>query len=257
MENVIELEKKNQKIIKFNIWYALCYFIFYSFIGFLLETGFGLFTKGVIESRQSFLFGPFCIIYGIGALLIITFLSSLKDKPIRLFFASCLLGATTEYLMSYFCEKIFHFKWWDYTGMSLNINGRTCLYFTAMWGILGIVLIKFVNPLLDKFFNFIKQKIDKRILKTVILLSIVFLIFDASISFVALKSFYSKVVTDFDLDLKSGEYAGAYIQNDLFEEDNMLLTYPNMQIAGTKYNNTYIDNLYKNKKTYFFKVFEK
>jgi uncharacterized membrane protein len=65
MDNVIQLEKKNQKIIKFNIWYACCYFIFYSFIGFLLETGFGLYTKGVIESRQSFLFGPFCIIYGI------------------------------------------------------------------------------------------------------------------------------------------------------------------------------------------------
>jgi hypothetical protein len=35
----------------------------------------------------------------------------------------------------------------------------------------------------------------------------------------------------------------------------MLLTYPNMQIAGTKYNNTYVDSLYKNKKTFFVKVF--
>ena len=65
MENVLVLEKKNQKIIKFNIWYTSAYFIFYSFIGCLLETGFGLYSKGVIESRQSFLFGPFCIIYGI------------------------------------------------------------------------------------------------------------------------------------------------------------------------------------------------
>ena len=83
MENILEL-KEHKKIIKFNIWQACSYFIFYSFIGCLLETGFGLWSKGVIESRQSFLFGPFCIIYGIGALLIITFLSSLKDKPIKL-----------------------------------------------------------------------------------------------------------------------------------------------------------------------------
>ena len=110
MENVLEIKKEAK--IKFNIWYATVYFIFYSFCGFLLETFFGLYTKGVIESRQSFLFGPFCIIYGIGATLMITFLSSLKNKPIALFFGSTLLGATSEYTMSYLCEKIFHFKWW-------------------------------------------------------------------------------------------------------------------------------------------------
>jgi uncharacterized membrane protein len=142
-------------------------------------------------------------------------------------------------------------------GMALNINGRTCLYFTVMWGLLGIVLIKFFNPLLDKFFDFLKNKIDKRILKTSIILVIIFLIFDASISALALKSFYAKISVDFDLDLTEGEYADISIENELFNEDNMILTYPNMQIAGTKYNNTYIDSLYKNKKNYYFKVFSK
>jgi uncharacterized membrane protein len=141
--------------------------------------------------------------------------------------------------------------------MALNINGRTCLYFTVMWGLLGIVLIKFFNPLLDKFFDFFKNKIDKRILKTSIILVIIFLIFDASISALALKSFYAKISVDFDLDLTEGEYADISIENELFNEDNMILTYPNMQIAGTKYNNTYIDSLYKNKKNYYFKVFSK
>ena len=50
-----------------------------------------------------------------GAILIITFLSSLKNKPVKLFFAAALLGTISEYTMSYLCEKIFHFKWWDYT----------------------------------------------------------------------------------------------------------------------------------------------
>ena len=254
MENDIEL-KKSKRIIKFNIWQACCYFIFYSFIGCLLETGFGLWSKGVIESRQSFLFGPFCIIYGIGALLIITFLTSLKDKPFRLFLASCLIGTTCEYLMSYICEKIFHFKWWDYTGMMLSINGRTCLYFAVMWGVLGVVLIKFVNPLFDKLLNFLKNKIDIRVLKTAIILVMGFLVFDAGITTIALKSFYAKIVIDFDLDVQSGEYATPIIDNELFSEENMLLTYPNMQIAGTKYNNTYISSLYDAEKTYYIQVF--
>ncbi len=254
MENILEL-KEHKKIIKFNIWQACSYFIFYSFIGCLLETGFGLWSKGVIESRQSFLFGPFCIIYGIGALLIITFLSSLKDKPIKLFLASCLIGIVCEYLMSYICEKIFHFKWWDYTGMMLSINGRTCLYFAVMWGILGVILIKIVNPLFDKVLYYLKSKIDTRILKTAILLVIGFLIFDASITTIALKSFYAKIINDFDLDIKTGEYASTIIDNELFSEENMILTYPNMQIAGTKYNNTYVASLYNMEKTYYVQVF--
>ena len=254
MENILEL-REHKKIIKFNIWQTSCYFIFYSFIGFLLETGFGLWSKGVIESRQSFLFGPFCIIYGIGATLMITFLTSLKNNPIKLFFASCLIGTVCEYLMSYLCEIIFHFKWWDYTGMMLSINGRTCLYFAVMWGALGVVLIKYVNPLFDKFLYFVKSKIDNRILKAVIILVIGFLIFDAGITTIALKSFYAKIVNDFDLDVKQGEYASKIIENELFEEENMLLTYPNIQIAGTKYNNTSVAGLYKMEKTYYIQVF--
>ncbi len=254
MENIIEL-KEHKKIIKFNIWQTCCYFIFYSFIGCLLETGFGLWSKGVIESRQSFLFGPFCIIYGIGACLMITFLSSLKDKPFRLFLASCLIGTISEYLMSYICEKIFHFKWWDYTGMTLSINGRTCLYFAVMWGILGVILIKYVNPLFDKLLYYLKSKIDINILKISVILVMGFLIFDAGITTIALKSFYAKIINDFDLDIKSGEYSSAIIENELFSEKNMVLTYPNMQIAGTKYNNTSIAELYNMEKTYYVQVF--
>jgi hypothetical protein len=82
-----------------------------------------------------------------------------------------------------------------------------------------------------------------------------FLIFDASLSTIALKSFYTKIVKDFDLDITASEYSSVYVENDLFKEDNMLLTYPNIQIAGTKYNNTYVDSLYKNKKTFYVKVF--
>ncbi len=183
----------------------ISYFIFYSFIGCILETCFGLFTKGVIESRQSFLFGPFCVIYGIGAVLIIFFLSNFKDKPLRLFLFSCLIGTISEFLMSYFCEKIFHFKWWDYSGMKLNINGRTCLYFSVMWGVLGIILIRYVNPLLDKVFEFLKTNVKEEVLKISLALVLGFLIFDASVSYIGLKSFYSKIVRDFDFDLKTSE----------------------------------------------------
>ena len=256
MENsiAIRLNEKNNYT-KINIWYAWIYFIFYSFCGFMLETLFGIFSKGVLESRQSFLFGPFCIVYGIGALLMIIFLSNLKDKPIALFLFSIIIGTITEYLMSYFCELLFHFKWWDYSELSLNINGRICLYFSIIWGFLGILLIKYINPLFDKFIQFLKSKINIKILKLSLLLLIALLIFDASITAVALKSFYSKIINDFNLDIATTKKYFT-IKSELFAEENMVLTFPNMQIAGTKYNNIYIANLYKSEKAYYFQIFE-
>lgn len=249
MENIRENNK--------NVWNYISYFILYSFIGCILETSFGIITKGVLESRQSFLFGPFCIIYGIGAILMIKLLSKYKGNFLKIFIYSCLIGTITEYLMSYFGESVFHFKWWDYSGMKLNINGRICLYFSTIWGVLGIILIQYVNPCIDEILKYIINIVNNKILKISLCIIVGFLIFDASISYIGLKSFYAKITKDFDMDLKKSEYSGKQIENKLFEEDNMLLIYPNMQIAGTKYNNTYIDRLYKNKKMYYLKFYSK
>ena len=49
------MEKKTFKIMGISIWRILAYFIIYSFFGYIIETIFGIVTKGVWESRQSFL----------------------------------------------------------------------------------------------------------------------------------------------------------------------------------------------------------
>lgn len=138
--------------------------------------------------------------------------------------------------------------------MALNINGRTCLYFSVIWGFLGLALIKFINPLFDKFLIYIKNKLDIRVLKASVLLVISFLVFDAGITTVALKSFYAKLANDFNLDNKSSNYVNI-ANNELFSEKYMLLIYPNLQIAGTKYNNTSVASLYKLDKNYYIQVF--
>ena len=79
---------KSNKSIKFlgiSIWKILAYFIIYSFLGFIVETLYGVATKGVIESRKSFLYGPFCGIYGIGAVILIVCLHKFSKKYNTLF----------------------------------------------------------------------------------------------------------------------------------------------------------------------------
>ena len=82
------MEKKDKEHIKIcgiSIWRILAYFVVYSVAGFIIETICGLLTKGVLESRKSFLYGPFCSIYGLGAVLMILPLQKYKKNNYTLF----------------------------------------------------------------------------------------------------------------------------------------------------------------------------
>ena len=70
------MDKTNKtefKILGISIWKICAYFIIYSFFGYVIETLFAIITMGTWECRQSFLYGPFLGIYGVGAVLIILF----------------------------------------------------------------------------------------------------------------------------------------------------------------------------------------
>ena len=70
----MENTREKKKILGFELWELLAYFIIYSICGFFIETIFALVRYGVLESRKSFLYGPFCSIYGLGAVIMILFL---------------------------------------------------------------------------------------------------------------------------------------------------------------------------------------
>ena len=85
----VEVKKVNKKktltINGISIWRILAYFIIYSVAGYIIETLYGIVTKGVWESRQSFLYGPFCGIYGLGAVIMIVCLHKIPKKYNLLF----------------------------------------------------------------------------------------------------------------------------------------------------------------------------
>ena len=93
-------EKEHIKICGISIWRILAYFVVYSVAGFIIETIFGLLTKGVLESRKSFLYGPFCSIYGLGAVLMILPLQKYKKNNYTLFFAGFFIGSIIQYMVS-------------------------------------------------------------------------------------------------------------------------------------------------------------
>ena len=160
-----------------------------------------------------------------------------------LFLGGFLSGSITEYVVSFVGEKLLNTKWWDYSDKFLNINGRICLIYSIFWGLLGLYLIKVVNPLIDKLINWIKTKCGIIKLRSVATILTVGLIIDCIISGVAIDFFLTRVAVENDLDVSFKEqrlekYNDVYIENAHLSEfiyenwgnNKMIKTYPNLTI---------------------------
>ena len=121
------------------------YYIIYSFFGWVLESIYkSLHEKKFINS--GFLAGPFCPIYGYGALIMYFFLDGFKDNLFLLFIIAFFILSFWEYIVGYFLEVVFKTKYWDYSKKKFNIHGRVCLENSIYWGVLGIVFIELIHP---------------------------------------------------------------------------------------------------------------
>lgn len=143
--------------------YSLCSIIaiFFTFCtgGWLWEVSIHLVNDHAFVNR-GMLHGPWIPIYGVGAVLILLLLYSLRHKPWLEFIMAIVLSGVVEYFTHFFVEKITDGKkWWDYTGYFLNINGRVCGEGLLVFGLAGVTAVYFIAPLLDNLFSRISRKI--------------------------------------------------------------------------------------------------
>ena len=201
-----------------------------------------------------------------GAVAIIVILKAKFFKNnYTLFFGGFIVGSITEYLVSFFGEIILNVKWWDYSDRFLNINGRICLMYSIFWGLLGLYLIKAINPKIDKFINWLKTKFNIIFLKSITYLTILFLLIDCILSAYAISVFLIRVSIENDLPVenpKSVQSAYYKIYGDdkkakfiykHWDTDTMLLTYPNLTITLEDGKSKKVKNLYPNCKIYYYK----
>ncbi len=122
-------------------------FIIYAVAGWICEVTLQLIQKHKLADR-GFLIGPYCPIYGCGAILITLCLTPFNEHPIGLFILAMVLCGSLEYATSFIMEKAFNARWWDYSNMRFNINGRICLETLVPFGIAGLLIIYVFNPFL-------------------------------------------------------------------------------------------------------------
>lgn len=261
-----KISKKVKKgIFGYSFWQILEYFIVYSILGYVIETLYGLLTKGVIESRQSMLYGPFCCIYGLGAICLLCIPKSAKKNNWTLFIAGFIIGSVVEYVVSWVGEVIFNIKWWDYSNFPLNINGRVCVYFSIFWGILTICLNKVINPTVDKVLG----KIPIKVLHVLTVIIMVFMAFDFIISSFALKMFETRLIYNYNLEVQGAEdyyekYLDIYQNNPglkefvdkVFSDEKMLKTFPNIKFTLQDGSILLVKDILTDIKHYYIKVFD-
>ena len=159
-------------------------FIIYAFLGWLMETIYCYFcTKKLVD--RGFLIGPVCPIYGLGCLGIIVLLRKYHSDPLVLFVLAMIICSFLEYFTSYLMEKLFKARWWDYSDKKFNINGRICLENIVAFGVLGLLLINFINPFILSILN----KINVNVLNIISIVIFVIFLVDNIISFKVISGF--------------------------------------------------------------------
>lgn len=124
-------------------------FITYSIVGWVWESIYCS-IKAKHFVYRGFLLGPYCPVYGFAVTTVLLFIPDKNISLLTLYFSSVFLVTLIEYVTSWLLEKIFNMQLWNYNNVPMNIDGRVAVPVSLFWGIGCVLLIKFINPSIQK-----------------------------------------------------------------------------------------------------------
>ena len=145
------------------IYYSLFIFLVYSFLGWLGESVFAIYKNKRIVNR-GVLNGPLCMVYGVAAVIITFGFSELQSNLFFLFIAAVVVSSIVEWSAAKLLERTNQKRWWDYSHQRFNFDGYVSLQFSLLWGVLGVIAIRFLNPLLKAFYSRVPWELSHLVL---------------------------------------------------------------------------------------------
>lgn len=202
-----------------------CVFVIGAIIGDLIETVFCYVKDRKITSRSSFVFGRMSVVWGF-AFLIASFLAYSMENAryVECIIAGMVFGGIFEYLCSFILEKFMGTRFWDYSEMPCNINGRINLQYCFYWGLAALVWMKGIYPLLE----LVIESIPARIGTVVCNIAFVVVLVDALISVLAIRRYVER---------KKGSVARNKVMkwiDQIFTDTYMCKVYPRMTLCENK-----------------------
>ena len=117
-------------------------FFIYGFAGWILETVYATIRHRSFSNR-GIINGPFCVTYGVGAILVTVTLQELTG--IWLFLFSMIYTTVVEWVGGHLSERLLHRRLWNYENVRGNVDGYICIPASLLWGALGYVIIRWGN----------------------------------------------------------------------------------------------------------------
>lgn len=193
-----------------------------SFAGVVVELLWCLITHGYIESRSGLVYGPFNLLYGVGAVVLSVCLFKFRNRGSWIsFLGGMIVGSVVEYVCSFGQELVFGSRSWDYSHLPFNINGRICLLYSVFWGFLGVLWIKKIYPRMAKWI----LKIPNRVGKIATWVLVIFFVFNAFMSCVSVYRWSQRV--------EGIAPANAFMEwiDERFPDERMERVYANLEFS--------------------------
>lgn len=139
-------------------FYYFFLFFIYSVIGWIAESSFvAIKTKKFTD--RGFLIGPYCPVYGCGALAMVFYLEQYRSNALTVFILGVVICSVIEYFTSYVMEILFKARWWDYSNRKFNLNGRVCGENALLFGFGALFVVYVCQPIFVNLLQIIPSKI--------------------------------------------------------------------------------------------------
>lgn len=132
----------------YNAGQWMLFFYIYCFLGWLWESTYVSVRRREWVNR-GFMHGPFLPIYGSGAIVILFTTLAFRENLWMIYLLGMISATILEYFTGAAMEKLFHVRYWDYTGHRFNLKGRVCLSVSLGWGLFSVLLVKFIHPAVE------------------------------------------------------------------------------------------------------------
>lgn len=166
----------------YSLYQLFLMFCFWSFVGWAIEVIDMTYETGEYQNR-GFLNMPICPIEGVGVIMVTVFFKPISNTIIPLFIACTILCTAFELFMGWGMEKLFHARWWDYSHMKFNYKGYICLRNSLFFGGGCVIVIRWVQPMVEKAIDAIPINVGM----TIVIIMAVLIAVDTVVSLMAVK----------------------------------------------------------------------
>lgn len=140
----------NKVIFGTDSYYVVWWFLTYSILGWAVESLYMSFCNRKLTNR-GFARGPFCPIYGVGALTVYFLLRRYEGNTLTLFVCGSFLATALEFVTALLMLRVFGEFWWDYKEKPFNYKGILCVESSIAWGFYTVFLFGFLQKMVASF----------------------------------------------------------------------------------------------------------